>query len=324
MKKYIGLAIILLTIFLLAGCNLPKPTEQAQVDENAVRTSVAQTIAAQIEEDAKDSGDTGDEPSAEPPTQAPDTEAPPPPTDTTAPLPTDTLPPTETPTFTPSLTSSHTPTFTPSPTSSVPKVSVSVDTNCRTGPSILYDRIGALLVGESAVIVAQETTGEYWIIENPDKAGTCWLWAEYATVTGNVSGLPLLTPPPSPTPTPTDTPAMAFTVSYVNIHQCGPTWHITFQVVNTGSITLESADVAVVELASLASQFEGNSDVPFVSTANGCPPELNTLLPGNTAYIAVPANFVPNTGAHAATFRICSADGLTGLCLVKEINFTIQ
>jgi len=115
----------------------------------------------------------------------------------------------------------------------------------------------------------------------------------------------------------------AYNVSYANYHLCGPTQHMTFKVVNTGSIVLESLDIAIVEIATLASLFEAYTDVPFVSTANGCPMELHYLAPGNTAYIAVPLVAAPNSGAHAATFKICSADGLSGLCLYKEINFNV-
>jgi hypothetical protein len=307
MKRAKLIVIIFLLVFLMAGCNLPKASEPTAVDEGAIRTSVAQTLAAQIEAGT-----------SEPAEVAQDTEVPPP-SDTPEPTSTDTIPPTETLTFTPSLT----PSFTPSPTSSVPMVSVSLDTNCRTGPGLVYDQIGVLLVGESAVIVAQEQTGDYWIIENPDRAGTCWLWAEYATITGNVSGLPLLTPPASPTPTPSNTPSISFKVTYENYHNCGITPHMTFKVVNNGSIVLESADIGVVEVATLTALFDGYTDVPFVSTPNGCPMELQYLSPSNTAYIAVPLAAVPNSGSHSASFRICSADGLGGLCLTKEINFDI-
>jgi hypothetical protein len=109
------------------------------------------------------------------------------------------------------------PTFTAtlslSPTPSVPTVRVSVDTNCRTGPSIVYDRVGGLLVGEEAVVVGKFSGGNYWIINNPDAAGTCWLWGEYATVSGNTAGLPDYPAPPTPTPTFTPTPTISPTPS---------------------------------------------------------------------------------------------------------------
>ena len=90
---------------------------------------------------------------------------------------------------------------------------VSVNTNCRTGPGVVYDLIGALLVGEQAVVVGKYTAGNYWIINNPDSSGTCWLWGQYATVSGNTAGLPEYSQPPTPTPTNTPTPTPTFTPS---------------------------------------------------------------------------------------------------------------
>jgi hypothetical protein len=110
-------------------------------------------------------------------------------------------------TQTPSLPPTATLTITPS----TPMVSVSVNTNCRSGPGVVYDLIGALVVGEKAVVVGKYSPTNYWIINNPDRTGTCWLWGEYATVTGNTAGLPEFTPPPTPTPSITPSPTVTVT-----------------------------------------------------------------------------------------------------------------
>ena len=102
-----------------------------------------------------------------------------------------------TPTFTP--TPSMTPTPSSTPTPSIPIVSVSLDTNCRTGPGKIYDYIGALLVGEKAVVVGKHTNTNYWIIKNPDRSGNCWLWGSYATVTGDKASLQEYAVPATPT-----------------------------------------------------------------------------------------------------------------------------
>jgi hypothetical protein len=100
-------------------------------------------------------------------------------------------------------------------TSSVPMVSVSVNTNCRTGPGRSYDYRGALLVGETEEVVARSTLPNYWYITNPDLAGDfCYLWGEYASVEGNTQALPEFTPLPSPTPTNTPTPSTTPTPTY--------------------------------------------------------------------------------------------------------------
>lgn len=118
------------------------------------------------------------------------------------------------PTDTPSPEIVMTATITLTPTPETPMVSVSMDTNCRKGPGTVYDYIGALLVGETAEVVGASRDGEYWIIKNPDRAGECWLWGRYATVTGPTEALPKYTPPPTPTPIATATPTVTATPEY--------------------------------------------------------------------------------------------------------------
>ena len=156
------LAIILL---FLTGCNLPNSAQNLSVDE-MIATAQQQTLNA-------GGGDNG---SAE--------------QNVNAATVTETLQPTVT----------LTPTLTLTPTQEKPMVSVSVDTNCRTGPGKIYDWIGALLVGEQAEVVGQSMDGQYWVVKNPDRAGECWLWGQYASVTGPTASLPKYTPPPTPTP----------------------------------------------------------------------------------------------------------------------------
>jgi len=89
-------------------------------------------------------------------------------------------------------------------TPTIPMVSVSSPTNCRTGPSTDYDLIDSLNVGESAEVVGKYTEANYWIIKTPSGGGNCWLWGQYATITGNTDNLPEMVPPPAP---PTAVPA---------------------------------------------------------------------------------------------------------------------
>ncbi len=113
----------------------------------------------------------------------------------------------ETPTD--SLTPSATLTAT-TPSATTVSVSVSVDTNCRTGPDKDYDRIGIFKVGETAKVVGKKTSYNYWIIENPSADGECWLWGKYATVDGDINTLKEYALPPFSTPTTTPS---AITVS---------------------------------------------------------------------------------------------------------------
>ena len=93
------------------------------------------------------------------------------------------------------------PTGTPPPaltnTPSVPEVRVSSATNCRTGPSVDYDLLYTMQPGQVAEVVGKHTPSGYWIIKYPN--GQCWLWGQYASVSGNFGVLPEYPQPPTPT-----------------------------------------------------------------------------------------------------------------------------
>lgn len=98
-------------------------------------------------------------------------------------------------TETPSLT----PTITLTPTPTIPQVTVSSATNCRTGPSMAYDLLYTMQPGQSAEVIGKDTADNYWIIKMPN-GGICWLWGQYASVSGNIAALPEYAIPPTPTP----------------------------------------------------------------------------------------------------------------------------
>lgn len=129
-----------------------------------------------------------------------------------------------------SSTAPSTPTLTatanPTSSSPAPTISVSVGTNCRTGPGKGYDYIGELREGESAEVIGKKPSYNYWIIKNPDADGECWLWGEYATVTGDTSTLkeyavPTL-PPSTASPTPPSTADVTARVSVETNCRSGP------------------------------------------------------------------------------------------------------
>ena len=112
--------------------------------------------------------------------------------------PTEASPPTETtqPSQTPEPSVTFTPTVTLTPTPDAPMVSVSLDTNCRFGPHVVYDYLGALLKGETAEVVGRHSSQAWVLINNPDRDGVCWITTAYATIQGDVNSLPLAETPP--------------------------------------------------------------------------------------------------------------------------------
>lgn len=298
----VSLIIIILSIVVLA-CALPTITLQ---DPNAISTTAAQTVIAGFTQAALSatSSPTLQEPTftftPEPPTLTP------------------TLTPTETSTPSPTLTA--TPFFTPTPV--VPLISVSVPTNCRVGPGKVYRMVGALLVGESAQIYGINPTGQYWYIRNPDSSsGFCWVWGQYATVTGNTALLPVYTPPPTPTPTFTPTPSPDFEATYTSLDTCVG-WWVEIRLRNTGSIPFRSMGITVKDTVTgvvLANYTDGFTNIDGCLSSN----TRDILAAGKTRVISAPSfNYDPSGHKLRTTITLCSNDGQSGTCVTKTIIFT--
>lgn len=105
------------------------------------------------------------------------------------------------PSDTPLPSNTPTPAFTS--TSSIPYVSVSTNTNCRTGNGVIFDWVTTVNVGEQ-VEVLKTFSFDYAIVRNPHGPGECWLWLQYANQHDfSAYNLPQATQPPTPTHTPT-------------------------------------------------------------------------------------------------------------------------
>jgi len=102
------------------------------------------------------------------------------------------------PTATPEPTFTSAPIITGTPSTVI--VTVSANTNCRSGPGVDYDIVGALTIGQQTEVVGKYSATNYWIIKNPLGSGTCWLWGEHATVNGDTAGIQEVPAPPTVTP----------------------------------------------------------------------------------------------------------------------------
>lgn len=260
-------------------------------DSNAVNTAIAQTIVVGLTQSA-----TAFVPTAilESPT-----------------LPFTLTP--ELPTLTPTATLSPTPVFTATPI--VPQISVSVPTNCRVGPGRVYDRVGALLLGEVAEVVGRNPEGNYWLIRNPRSDGFCWLWGEYATLMGNPSVLPVYTPPPTPTPTPN------FAAFYAGKDTCTG-WWVDIELENTGGVSFRSISLTVRDTitdAVVSMYADSFTDL------NGCLSSntRDSLPSGATRIVSSPAfTYDPVGHRLRATITLCSNPGQSGTCVTQVIHFT--
>jgi len=233
--------------------------------------------------------------------------------DTGAGSPTNTFIPSP-PTLTPTATLSPTPLFTSTPL--VPQIMVSVATNCRIGPGKVYDRVGALLIGEVAEVFGKDATGAYWYIRNPDKSPEyCWLWGQYASLAGNLAGLPIYTPPPTPTPMP------AFDVAYNGLETCSG-WWVDIKLTNTGTIAFASVSIALRDTVTdtvLVLSADNFTDNNGCSSSNS----KDTLDSGGNRVVSTPIfDYDPTGHALRATITLCSNKGINGACVSKVITFT--
>lgn len=270
-------------------------------DPNAVSTFAAQTVIAGLTQDAPQE------------IFSPTLEATFTPTFTFTP----TL--TFTPTFTPTETQTPIPIFSPTPI--IPMISVSVPTNCRNGPGRAYGITGSLLVGKTAEVHGRDPTGNYWYIRNPGPgAQFCWVWGEYATLSGPYLFLPVFTPPPTPTPTVTPTPSPSFTMKFDNLDSCAG-WWVDIQLKNTGAVTFRSVKIEVKDMV---------TDVEHVALADGFTDldgclkttTKDTLAPGDTFNLSAPAfAYDPSGNNIRVIITLCTNSGQKGGCVTNKINF---
>lgn len=214
-------------------------------------------------------------------------------------------------TFTPAFTT--TPAFTSTP--SFAYVTLSENTNCRTGPAQAYPLVDTFLVGQTIEVIGKNSTNEYWYVRSPNNQSVfCWMWGFYAKG-GNLGNVPVFTPPPSPTAAP------SFDVSYAGVDSCVG-WWIDFNLKNTSSVTFKSVGITVKDTVtgvSLGELKDGFTDL------GGCLSSsiIATLDPGQS-YTVSSAAFVDNPVGHKieATINLCTGLLGSGTCITKNLQFT--
>lgn len=307
MSRRVQISILTLLLATLA-CAIP-----GLPDSNAVSTAAAETVVADLTKNAQPfftftpaPTDTLTlTPTLIRPTQRPVTE-------TFTPIPTNTgATATEAPTFTLTVT--------PGPIDV--EISVSRPTNCRTGPGKAYEIAGTLLVGETAKVIARDPNGEYWYIPNPDPGVEfCWVWGEYATLTGNALLVPAFTPPPTATSTVTALPSLEFKLKGNGLESCSGAWWMKIEVSNASNYAFSSLKIEMRDK---------DKNVYRVTSSNGfasriaCGPYKTSeqIAPG-ASFVVDGANFDYNIHGHPLeTFvTMCTEKELKGVCTTRKIN----
>jgi SH3-like domain-containing protein len=210
-QKQTSLTLILI---LSLACNLPGLTAQPtlSVDDEAA-TIIAQTLQAQV----MNGGDV-------------------PITATFSPI--------------PQATSTTGPTATITPTYSVPMLTLREPTNCRLGPGQDYEVLFSYVKGVKLEIIGAYPQLNYWLVKSAEsETGECWLWGEYADITGSYWVVPSVTPPPTQTMTLPQAPAVKweFNCDYA-VSQLTTTFTWTDYAVNETGYRIIRNDQAIIEL----------------------------------------------------------------------------
>lgn len=90
-----------------------------------------------------------------------------------------------------------------------PTVTMLVDLNIRSGPGVVYDRLGFFLKDATAQVLGQDPSSGWWLVACPSEiaAAQCWVsgGSQY-TLGSNTGSVPVAAVPPTPTPLPTAIP----------------------------------------------------------------------------------------------------------------------
>jgi hypothetical protein len=199
-------------------------------------------------------------------------------------------------------------------------MSVSEDTNCRSGPGVEYLFQGVLRAGDLAEVIGRSPDPGYWYVSGAElpKEG-CWLWGEFATVNGEVEALPVLTPAPSPTP------QVGFDLFLKGFVSCRSTSYVVFAVKNVGGRRFWTGYVEVQDLATRETLYEDRERFPFADTVEPvCPPgHGNELYPGETRYIHAPLSVVRSGSTAFGIITLCTADHQGGTCVTEYSYFEL-
>lgn len=72
------------------------------------------------------------------------------------------------------------------------------DAACRAGPGTVYEILGYVAAGQSALTYGTDLEGDWWWIQSPDGSRRCWISNLLVSFQSNLPEVPILTPEPTP------------------------------------------------------------------------------------------------------------------------------
>lgn len=157
----------------------------------------------------------------------------------------------------------------------IAQVSVSIATNCRTGPGASFSQatvIEANQFVEAIGVPADASISDYVVIRGPSGVGSCWLWLEHADRKDFTAfNLPGISTPPKPTatstPKPTKKPAPSFDWNGTWDFRVSGSEFSGISITHNGS-SISGAYLDITFSASLSNNFQ-RANGSWQSTVNG-------------------------------------------------------
>jgi hypothetical protein len=230
-----------------------------------------------------------------------------------------------TPTPTPTLQSTATSSYTATPNKIL--LTLSRDTYCRVGESSASQLVTLISKDQNPEVIAHNPTNDsYYVIDPNHSDSRCWVWGGYATLNAEAAVLPVYTSQPLPTATFTPKPVAKFSVSYVDMQNCGGDYYFRFLIKNTGAFTWQAIQINLYDGATkLSAVHNSTSFVDYTGCVAGT--SQSDLTAGEPGYVAAynAGQFAYDPTGHiiTATISLCRTDA-SGGCDPQTISFTAK
>jgi hypothetical protein len=189
------------------------------------------------------------------------------------------------------------------------------ESNCRVGPAGNYDLVAKYQAGQVLEVVANDLGAGYIYIKNPENPDEqCYLLTQNIKVSGDVSILPSITPPPSPTAAP------YFDVSFKKWDKCKGQDFALFTVENVGSVPFRSFYIRITD-SKVEKSVEQALDAFDLMAGCIVAKNIAPLEGGATGYVSSPTFlWNPRGNKLNVVIMLCTEKSLAGVCVTQVIE----
>ncbi len=203
-----------------------------------------------------------------------------------------------------------------------PYVTLSVGTNCRTGPGTEFEVVGIWEPNKRISVLGNHPTEDYWIVESPYDPGTeCWIVGTTVAESGNLAEVNVYAVPPTPTSIPVTAPG--FEANAAGLDVCTGGWWVEIGLKNLSTIAFKSITISVKDTVT---DVTPSSSVNEFTNKDGClnSTSISKLDPADSFTVSAPPFSVDPTGHETvAKLKLCTEDDQGGQCSEKIITFTL-